>query len=682
MSPQSPHDIRNLALVGAVGTGKTTLLEALMLAAGELSSAGSIEGGDTLSDFDPHEKQLGHSLYASLAHLEWAHRWINLIDAPGTADFLGRALPALAAVETAAVCVDAAAGVQMATQRLMAHAQGLCRLVIVTRIDASGSRPAETLAALQQAFGKVCLPINLPSSDGSRVVDCFFSPEYQARTAFCSVLEAHDALIDQVVELDEALMEIYLDQGQSLNPEQLHAPFEQALREGHLIPVCFTSARTGAGLHELLEIIAQLMPDPTEGNPPAFLKGEGEEARPVAVSADPQGHVLAHVFQVANDPYRGKLAIFRLHQGRLQAGASLFIGDQRKPFKAAHLLRLQGRQQVEIPGCVAGDICALARAEDIHRDAVLHDSRDEDGYHLRPTDFPSPIAGMALMPHKAGDEQKLAEALHQLRDEDACLAVEFDAQARRTVLRGLGDLHLRTAIEQLQRRWNIGLDTALPTVPYRETIAGGAEARYRHKKQSGGAGQFGEVALRVEPLARGAGFEFQDAVKGGAIPGQFMGAVEKGVRQALAEGALAGFPVHDLRVVVMDGKHHSVDSNEISFVSAARQAVLQALAEARPLLLEPLVSVVIRAAEGHFGTLSGEFSSRRGRVVSTDSPRAGWIELSAQVPLAEMEGFEMRIKSLLAGDSDFTIAPDHYEPAPSEVQQRLAREWSARARAG
>lgn len=674
MTPASLHDIRNIALLGHAASGKTTLLEALLLAAGALGTPGSIERGDTVSDFDPLEKAMGHSVNSSVAHLEWAGHWVNLVDTPGTPDFLGRALAALPAVDTAAVVINAQTGIEPLTRKLMEAAADKCRLLIVNKIDGAGIDYAALLESLAAAFGKECLPINLPAPQGAGVVDCFFNPLADSPTAFSSVTAAHDALVDQVVEVDEALMALYLEQGEALDPEQLHAPFEQALREGHLIPVCFVSARTGAGLPELLDILGRLMPDPTEGNPPRFLKGEGPAAVPVTVSPADEGHGVAHVFQIANDPYRGKLAIFRIHQGRITPNSQLFIGEARKPFKVAHLLRLQGKNQVEIPLGVAGDICAVARVDEIHRDAVLHDSHDEDRHHLVPPPYPQPVFGLALIPRKHGDEQKLSDALHRLLEEDPCLEISFDEQAKQTVVRGLGETHLKVVLNQLKARWNLELDTATPAVPYRETITQRAEARYRHKKQSGGAGQFGEVALRIEPLARGSGFEFVDEVKGGTIPGTYIPAVEKGVRQALAEGALAGFPLQDLRVAVFDGKHHSVDSNEISFVLAGRHALLEAAAGARPILLEPIVEVCVGAGDHHFGEISAEFSSRRGRVTATDSPEAGRSLITAQVPLAEMEGFEVRLKAICAGDSDCTIATAGYEPAPEDVQQRLARQ--------
>lgn len=672
MTPSSVHDIRNLALLGHAGSGKTTLVEALLAAAGEIGAAGSVERGDTVADFDPQEKAMGHSLHAALVHLEWAGHWINLLDTPGLPDLSGRAVIALPAVDTAAVVINAAAGIESGTRRMMDAAKGKCRMIVINKIDAATDLTA-LMDAIAATFGRECLPLNLPSPDGSRVIDCFFAPDNAAATAFSSVSAAHDAIVDQIVELDEDLMAKYLEQGESLDPEQLHAPFEQALREGHLVPVCFVSARSGAGVRELLDILGKLAPDPTEANMPAFLKGEGAAAEPAEVVLDADRHVVAHVFQIANDPYRGKLGLFRVHQGQVTPNSQLYIGDGRKPFKVAHLLRMQGKNAIETTMAVPGDLCAVARVDEIQRDAVLHDSHDEDFYHLAPTTFPQPVFGLALMTRKPADEQKLSEALARLMEEDPCLEVTFDARNRRTVVRGLGEQHLKIVLEELSARWNLQLDTATPSIPYRETISAVAEARYRHKKQSGGAGQFGEVALRVEPLPRGAGIELADEVKGGTIPTNFMPAVEKGVRQALIEGALAGFPLQDIRVVITDGKHHAVDSNEVSFVTAGRHALIEAVLAARPIVLEPLLDVQVKVADTLFGEVSAELAGRRGRLTATDSPAPGWTLISARVPMAALEGFESRLKAICAGESEFVLEAGGHEPAPQDVQSELTR---------
>jgi len=659
MTPSSVHDIRNLCLLGQTGSGKTTLIRALLAAAG-------INDGS-------NGAPAGQSFTSSLSHLKWAGRWINLLDTPGLSDLAGRALSTLSAVETAAIVINAAAGLENNVRRMMTAAQGKCRMIIITKIDAGGNFDA-LMEAITSSFGRECLPLNLPTPDGSAVADCFFAPKTDADTAFSSVDAAHEAIIDQVIELDEDLMARYLEQGEALDPDQLHAPFEAALRDAHLIPVCFVSAQTGAGIRELLDILGKLMPDPTEANPASFLKG----SEMVEVLPDPNRHTVAHVFQISNDPYRGKIALFRIHQGTVSPGDSLFVGDGRKPFKVAHLLRLQGQTTSETKLAVPGDLCAVSRIDELHHDAVLHDSHDEDYYHLVPPAYPQPVYGLALIPRKTADEQRLGEALSRLADEDPCLEIDYDTRSRRTVVRGLGEQHLKIVLGELSSRWNLELDTAPPAIAYRETITSIAEARYRHKKQSGGAGQFGEVALRVEPLPRGEGLQFGDEVKGGTIPAQFMPAVEKGVRQAVVEGALAGYPIHDIRVVITDGKHHPVDSNEISFVTAGRHALIDAVLAARPQILEPIIEVQVRVADDYFGNVSAELSGRRGRVTGTDSPTPGWTLINACVPMADMDGFEARLKSLCAGESEFATAAGGYEPVAGDVQAKLVNEYNNR----
>ncbi len=415
------------------------------------------------------------------------------------------------------------------------------------------------------------------------------------------------------------------------------------------------------------------MPDPSEGNPPLFFRGEGEKATSVEVFPEPEKHAVAHVFKISNDPFRGRLGLFRVHQGTITPNSQLFIGDARKPFKAAHLLRLQGKEQSEMEQAIPGDICALARVDEIFLDAVLHDSHDEDNFHLRPEHFPMPLFGLALIPKNRSDDQKLSDALHKLESEDPCLQVEHDSQANETVIRGMGDLHLRIILEQLEDRYNVHVDTRPPSIPYRETISAAAEGHHRHKKQTGGAGQFGEVFLRVEPMPRGEGFSFVDEVKGGVIPGSLIPAVEKGVQMALEEGFVAGFPIHDVKVTVYDGKYHSVDSKEIAFVTAGKKAFQTALEKARPIVLEPMVEITIQAQGDAMGDITADLSTRRGRVSSTEAGSAGRMIIKGLVPLAELDDYSSRLKSITGGEGGYEIAYSHYDPVPGDVQQRLAQ---------
>ncbi len=668
----STDNIRNIALVGHAGAGKTSLAESLLHRAGAINTPGSVERGTTVCDYDPHEKALQHSLDVALCSFDHQGNHVNLLDTPGYPDFFGRALSVLPAADSVAVVVNASVGVEQVTRRVMEAAaeRGLCRMLVINRIDAAGTDLPALLAQLQELFGAQCLPLNLPAADGERVVDCFFRHGDEP-TAFSSVEEAHTAMVDQVVEVDEELMQLYLEQGEELSPEQLHDPFEQALREGHLIPVCFVSGRSGAGVDELLEIFSRLMPTPLEGNPPPFLCGEGADASPVSVSADPGQHVIAHVFKVTVDPYLGRLGLFRIHQGTVVSGSQLFIGDGRKPFKVAHLLKLQGKQHEEISRAVPGDLCAVARVDELHFDAVLHDSHDEDHYHLKSMLLPPPMCGLAIEPTRRGDEQKLSDALHKLAAEDPSLNIEHRVALNETVLYGAGDLHLRVVLERMQEQYNVAVNTSPPSIAYRETITRLAEGRHRHKKQSGGAGQFGEVQLKVEPLERGEGFEFASKVVGGAIPGQFIPAVEKGVRQVMDSGAIAGFPMQDIRVTVLDGKHHSVDSKEIAFVVAGKKAFLDAISQAGAEVLEPIVDASIVAPGGSVGDITGDISSRRGMISGTSVQPGNRMEISARIPLSELEGYQSQLKSMTGGEGSFTLSFSHYDPVPRRVQQEL-----------
>src|SRR5437870_4716578 len=558
MPKYSTESIRTVALVGHTGSGKTTLAEALLAKAGAIASPGSVEKGNTVCDFDPLEKEYKHSLNSALVNFAWKNVHIYLVDTPGSPDFMGQAIGALAAVETAVIVVNAETGIQLATDRMLKWAakRNLCRMIVINRIDAENADLEAMLARIQQSVGKQCLPINLPAKGGRDVVDCFFNPDGEAE--FSSVKEAHAALVDQVVEVDDALMEKYLEQGE-VAPEQLHAPFEKALREGHLIPVCFTSARNGAGVAALLDVLANLAPNATEGNAPPFLKGEGADAQEIYAVRGPKAQVLAHVFEV-------------VHKHEMAAPS----------FKH-----------------------------------------------------------------------------------------ERHATTNETVNRGLGELHMRAKLDKMLQQYKMELSTKPPKIPYRETITRLAEGHCRHKKQTGGAGQFGEVFLRVEPLPRGKGYEFVDKVKGGVIPNVFIPAVEKGVRMALDSGVIAGYPVHDIRVTVYDGKHHAVDSKEVAFVSAGRKAIIDAFSKAGAIVLEPIVNIEIAAPDKFMGDLASDLSGKRGQVTGTDNAGGELTTIKGLAPLSELSDYQTRLKSVTGGQGSYSIDFSHYAPVPPHTQAQL-----------
>lgn len=670
--------IRTIALVGQTAAGKTSLVESLLWKAGAIGAPGSLERGTTVCDFDPLERKVQHSLNAAIVHFNWREARVHLIDTPGYADFVGQSMTALEAVDTAAIVVNAQVGIEMMTTRMMdwAARRNLCRMIIVNKIEAQGLDLPGLVAQLQAAFGKECLPLNLPAAGGTEVVDCFFNPAAPAghEADFSSVEKAHRALVEQVVEVDPELVERYLNEG-DVDPKELHAPLEQALREGHLIPICFVSSRNGAGVAELLDVIDKLLPNPTEGNPPQFYKGEGPDAKELHADPDPAKHVIAHVFKVTVDPYVGKMGIFRIHQGTVTKDSLLYIGDGRKPFKVGHLFMLRGKEHVEVARGLPGDICAVAKVDEMHFDAVLHDAAEDDHLHLKPLEFPVPVHGLAIEPKRRGDEQRMWEILQKLVDEDPCLKVEHVATTNETVVYGLGELHLRTLLERMTETYKCEVNTRPPRIAYRETVTAPAEGHHRHKKQSGGAGQFGEVFLRIEPLARGSGFEFVDQVKGGTIPTQFIPAVEKGVRLALDAGVVAGFPVKDVRCIVYDGKSHSVDSKDIAFATAGRKAFVDAVLKARPIVLEPIVKIEINAPEQAMGDITGDLSSKRGQVNGTHAQPGGSITVSGQVPLSELNNYQARLNGMTGGQGRYTIELSHYDPVPPTVQQQLASQY-------
>ncbi len=674
---RSTH-LRSVALVGHGAVGKTTLAESLLAAAGAIQSRGSVERGNTVCDFDPIEKELGHSLQAALVSFDWSDTRIHLIDTPGYPDFAGQSIGALAAVDTALIVISAQTGIELNTERMFALAgeRGLCRMLVINKIDGDNIDLPALINEIRERFGKQCLLLDLPTHNGQDVVELLGHDD--GDSDFASVAGAHRALIDQIVEEDDSLMARYLETGADPTLEELHAPFEQALRAGHLIPILFVSAKTGAGVAQLLDALARLAPSPAEGNPPLFFRSApGAKAQAFRAQPDDALHVLAHVFKVVIDPFIGRLGVFRLHQGTMRRDAQLFVGSSKRAFKVAHLYRLQGKDHVEVPELVPGDIGAVAKVDDIEFDCVLHDSHDEDDIHLQPLVFPQPMHGLAVQTRRKGDEQRLFDILHKLELEDPCFKVERHPGTNETVIRGLGEVHLRAKLARMQQQYKLELDTSAPQIAYRETITALAEGHCRHKKQSGGAGQFGEVMLRVEPLARGAGIEFVDIVKGGAIPGVFMAAVEKGVRQALAEGVVAGYPLHDLRVTVHDGKTHAVDGKDIAFTSAGRKATIDAVRKARPIVLEPLVNIEVLAPESTTGDLTGDLASKRGQVTGTHPRPVGAVAISGVIPLAELGDYQGRLKSLTAGEGSYGIEFSHYAPVPDSTQQLLAGKFKA-----
>ena len=669
----STENLRTVALLGHGGSGKTTLAEGILAKSGMIITCGSVERGTTVCDSDPLEKAVQHSLRAACTHFEadkedGTEVRVHMIDTPGYPDFVGQALGSLDAVKTAAIVVDATAGIQLMTRRMMdwAKERNLNRILIVNKIDAEHVDLPKLIEELKEAFGNEVMPINLPANNGARVIDCFAKDHGEAD--FLSVEEVHRQFIEQVVEVDDEAMEKYLEEGNA-DPSTLHGPLTQALREGHIIPICFVSGKTGAGVDDLINVMVRHLPNPAESNDPLFTDAEGND---IKLIPDPELPLVAHVFKVVNDPYIGKVGVFRIHQGTMRRDDLLFVGDNKKAINVSHPMILQGKETTEVRELVPGDIGVISKIDELVFDSVIHASHDHDNIRMKPLSFPKPMYGLAIAPARRGDEGRLSDILNKMLSEDPTLELEHDTTLNETVLRGISAQHLKSVLERMAAQFKLEVNTRTPRIPYRETIAQGAEGHARHKKQTGGAGQFGEVYLRIEPKERGTGFEFVDEVKGGAIPYNFIPAVEKGVREALTSGYVAGYPVHDVRVVVYDGKSHPVDSKEVAFVSAGRKAMLDAIAKAKPTLLEPIVDIEIVAPDSAIGDITGDLASRRGQVTGTANMAGGMMIISGVVPLAELDGYAARLNAITQGAGSYSMELSGYAPVPVQKQMELA----------
>ncbi|MYI89575.1 MAG: elongation factor G [Gammaproteobacteria bacterium] len=670
----STSDIRNVVLLGQAGAGKTTLSEALLFTSGTIPSKGEISRKNTVSDQDVLEKQHQRSLTSSILSFDHNSTRLNVIDTPGYSDFVGTAISAIHAVETAVIVINAQNGVETMTRRFIEWARdsGVCVSIVVNKIDAVDVEFGEVYSAIQDEFGSECLAVNLPVNGGTAVVDCLTGKEGDSDLG--SVEDAHVSIADQIVEVDDELMEEYLETGEL--PEERIAPvFKQAMLEGHLIPVFFTSAEKDIGVTEFLAQVAELFANPTEGQLPEFFQDNDGEKEQLSISADPDKSLVGHVFKIAFDPFIGKLGVFRVYQGQLNKDTPVYIDDARKPVKFSNLYQMMGKQHTDVSEAIAGDIRGIAKIDEINQNSVLLTEGSDNAITMQSLRTPFPMVGLAIGSANRGDEQKVAEALQKIAVEDPCIALSRNPAANETIMRGMGDLHLRVALERMKEVYSVEVTTSIPTVDYRETVTKLAEGHCRHKKQTGGAGQFGEVYLRVEPLPRGDGFEFVDNVVGGVIPSQFIPAVEKGIRQVLTGGAFAGFPLQDIRVTVYDGKHHSVDSKEIAFITAGKKAFIDAVSKAGPIVLEPIADVTVTVPSGNMGDIAGELSSRRGRISDTDSLPSGAVSITGAAPLAEMSDFQARLNAISGGEGTFVMEFGSYEPAPMDIQKKLSAEF-------
>ncbi len=675
-------DIRNVALVGHSGAGKTQLAAALLYDAGATPRLGKVDDGTTVTDYDEEAIARKHTLSSSLAWFEFNKHKINLIDTPGMGNFLSDARAALRVVEAALVVVDGSAGVQVSTEQIWetANALNLPRMVVINRLDRERSSFARTMDSLHTALSRSAVAVQWPiGAEGSfsGVVDLVsmkawtFAEDSSGKAKDTpipdavkdDVAAARAALVEAVAENHESLMEQFFDSG-TLKQEDLVSGLRAAVRASHLFPVYCASGLRNIGGPLLAEAITEYVPSPADRPFP----GLGKDGVPTTRAAETRAPLVVWVWKTIADQFAGRISLFRVISGVLKSDSTVQNLTRQAPERVGHLVALEGKTQAQLPEVHAGDLAAVAKLKDTHSGDVLGDPKA--GFTIQPLSFPEPVLSYAILPRTRGDEDKISTSIHRLQDEDPSIGYTRDEQTHDLLLSGQGQLHIEVTVAKLKRRFGVEVELKPPHIPYRETIAVPTEAHGRHKKQTGGHGQFGDCKIRVEPLARGAGVEFEDDIFGGSIPRQYVPAVEKGVRDACARGVLAGFPMVDLKVTVFDGSYHDVDSNELSFKMAGRLALKDAMARARPTLLEPVMSVEVHAPSDFAGDLMGDLNGRRGQIAGMDTRGSNTV-IRALVPMAEMLTYEQTLTSTTGGRGGYHMEFSHYADVPGHLHAKI-----------
>lgn len=665
---------RNIALVGHGGCGKTSLAEALLFKTGVTNRLGSVPDKTSILDYTEEAKEKGASVDSALCYFSHRDLHVNLIDTPGTSAFCGPAIASLAAVECAAVVVSASSGIQVNTRKMMerAKAYGLGAWVVINHIDAANVDLPKILAEVQESFGAPCVPINLPAGGGKAVIDCFANDS--GSVDFGDVGEAHTALIEAIVGADEALMEKYL--GGELVSDAIAAAAPRAVAQGELVPVFFTDARGGVGITEFLDALDRFCPSPAQGKRRTLI--DGEEKSEIEPLQDRP--FLAQVFKVTTDPKSHiKYIALRVHSGKLTSDMTLRTVDDPKGARPGHVMRLLGADHSEVEAGVAGDIISLAKLDF----AIGDTAYVTKGGTIAMPPLPNPMYSLAIESKSRGDEDKIGGALKRLMDEDPCFISERGTGGE-LVVRGMGELQVRTYLAKMSKHHKLEVETKPPRIPYRETTTKPAmNIEYTHKKQTGGAGQFGRVIINVLPAQRGEGYEFIDKIFGGAIDLSYRPSVDKGVRAQMAEGVLAGYPVVDVKVELIDGKTHPVDSKDIAFQIAGRSAFREGFLKGKPVLLEPIVHIEVTVPSDKVGDIQGDLASRRGRPQGQDVLPGNMAVIKAIVPLAEVADYASRLSSITGGQGSYGMEFSHYEVVPGNVQQQIidahAKEHAAAA---
>jgi elongation factor G len=682
MEKYSMDRIRNLAFFGHGDSGKTSLAEAALFKAGVIKRMGRVDEGNTVSDFDPDEQKKGISVNSTPLAFEWKGYKINLIDTPGFADFIGEVISTLRVIDSAVFVISAVAGVEVQTELIwkMADEYAYPRVFFVNKMDRENANFQSCLEQLQSLYGSRVVPFQIPigeEHDFKGVVDLISNKAYLYSEGgkreeaeipadlTAQVQLAREKLIEGAAEANDELMEKYLEEEELSEEEVLHA-LMQGIHDGSIIPVLCGSATNIIAVDLLLDVIVNSLPSPAsretvKGNK----KGSEEELVFKAVEDAP---LAALVFNTISDPYVGKLSYFRVFSGVISSDSTVYNPNKDKEERLGQVFIIRGKTQIPVREIPAGDIGGVAKLTETATGDTLCDK--DNPIVLPPIRFPDPIMSLAVAPKTKGDEDKLSVALSRLGDEDPTFYVRRDTEVKQTIISGMGEAHLEIMMDRMSRKFGVNVNTELPKVPYKETIRKSARAEGKHKKQTGGHGQFGIAWVEVEPLERGEGFEFVDKIVGGVIPKQFIPSVEKGVRKAMEEGYLAGYPLVDLRATVYDGKYHPVDSSDISFQIAGSLALKNCLADADPYLLEPIMNVEIMVPEAYMGDVMGDLNAKRGRILGMES-EGGLQLIRAQVPMAEMLRYSIDLRSITGGRGTFKMELSHYEEVPSHIATKI-----------
>src|SRR5688572_25005300 len=672
--------IRNVAIVGHGGCGKTQLVSTVLFAAGAVNRIGRVDDGSTVTDFDEEEIARKHTLSSSLAYAEWQKTKINFIDSPGFANFLSDARSALRVVEAAVLVVDAVAGVEVQTEKLWSEAAslGLPRIVVLNRLDRERASLERALESLRRDCAREIIPVQLPLGEEKAFIGVVDLEKMKAQTfagdgkmtetdipatLSDAAQRAREQLIEMVAEADEQLMETFFAEG-TLTQEQLVSGLRSATMAGKLYPLLCTSATHATGMQPLLDAIVSYAPSPAERD----FRTLGKDGAETTTKASDTAPYAAFVWKTIADPFAGRITMLRVVSGAIKSDTTVANATRETPERLGHLLVMQGKTQTHVPELKAGDLGAVAKLKETHTNDVLADKAAS--IRIAPISFPEPVLSYAIEPKSRGDEDKISTAMHRLEEEDPTIRYARDPQTHELLLAGQGQLHIEVTVAKLKRRFSVDVLLKPPRIPYRETITTRVEAHGRHKKQTGGHGQFGDCKIRMEPLPRGSEFEFVNETFGGSIPRQFIPAVEKGIQESRIRGYLAGYPVVDFRVVLYDGSYHDVDSNELSFKTAGWLAFKDGMSKAHPTILEPVMNVEIYAPGDHAGDLMGDLNGRRGRISGMEAKGQTTV-IKAQVPMAEMLTYEQHLTSVTGGRGSYHMEYSHYDEVPHHMQQKI-----------